>query len=133
MRRLQLAGIPVGLGSDISGGHTVGMCHAFAAAATASRVLLMGAGPDERRSPMTLAEGFHMLTQGGANALGLGACIGSFERGKQFDAVLIDTAAADSPMMSDERDTVLDCLSRFFYTGDDRNVSAVYVGGRRVV
>ena len=53
---------------------------------------------------------------------------GSFEEGKDFDAILVNV---DS-IVTDEDDTPEDLLQRFLLCGDDRNIERVYVCGRQV-
>lgn len=57
--------------------------------------------------------------------------IGSFEPGKEFDALRVDTAqrAAFDAFPSD---SILHRLEKFVNLGDDRNFSEVWVQGRRV-
>ena len=74
---------------------------------------------------------FWLATVGGAQALGLEATCGTLEVGKAFDALRVDTRnaaafdvfPADSPM---------DAFQKFVNLGDDRNVKAVWVGGKLV-
>ena len=74
---------------------------------------------------------FWLATVGGAKALGLEQTCGTLEVGKAFDALRVDTRvsaafdvfSADSPM---------DAFQKFVNLGDDRNIKAVWVGGRLV-
>lgn len=72
-------------------------------------------------------------------ALRLDDKIGNFEVGKDFDAQVIDVFAnggqIDSyeyTMEGNEHDRVLQLLQRFIYLGDDRNITQVYIKGRKV-
>lgn len=70
-------------------------------------------------------------------ALGLDSEIGNFEVGKEFDALLINPRASDSPIDLFYGDFVGDIseavIQKFLYLGDDRNIEEVYVGGKQVV
>lgn len=70
-------------------------------------------------------------------ALGLDREIGNFEVGKDFDALLINPRASDSPIDLFCGDFVGDIseavIQKFLYLGDDRNIEEVYVGGKQVV
>ena len=82
----QATGARVGLGTDVAGGYSPSLLVACRHAVCASRRLGRGAGSAEevghRRALWT-------ATRGGAAALGLEEAIGSFARGKQFDAVVV--------------------------------------------
>jgi guanine deaminase len=85
-----------------------------------------------RDARMDFEEAVWMATLGGAEALGLGARIGSFAAGKAFDALLVDTSMGGSLEVFDESDSLEDVVQKFFNLGDDRHVLGVWVQGRRV-
>ena len=66
-------------------------------------------------------------------ALAMNDQIGNFEVGKEFDALVIDLASADSILDNLQEYTLDEKLQRFIYSGDDRNISEVYVSGHRVM
>lgn len=64
--------------------------------------------------------------------------IGSFEVGKEFDALLIDPYAVDGPIdkhaysvSGNAEEHVINLLQKFIYVGDDRNIAQVYVKGEK--
>ena len=114
-------GIKVGLGSDIAGGHKIGLNEAMVRAVQMSKLLNL---ENEELAPLTLAEVFYMGTKGGGAFFGR---TGSFEKGYMFDALVVE----DEPMVA-ERYSVEDRLEKFIYTGDDRNILARYVEGVRL-
>jgi guanine deaminase len=59
--------------------------------------------------------------------------LGNFKVGKNFDALVIDPFANDSPVDIFSVDTIEQILEKFIFNGDDRNISEVYVQGRKVV
>ncbi|EPY73199.1 guanine deaminase [Camelus ferus] len=79
----------------------------------------------------------HEVKIGLGTALGLDKEIGNFEVGKEFDALLINPKASDSPIDLFYGDFVGDIseavIQKFLYLGDDRNIEEVYVGGKQVV
>ncbi|XP_027470771.1 guanine deaminase isoform X3 [Zalophus californianus] len=96
-------------------------------------------------SNLSLSSGFlnvlevlkHEVKIGLGTALGLDKEIGNFEVGKEFDALLINPKASDSPIDLFSGDLVGETseavIQKFLYLGDDRNIEEVYVGGKQVV
>jgi guanine deaminase len=97
LRRALDKAVRVGLGTDISGGHSAFLLDNARASVTASRMLEDGVNRDlspGRRglagSRIDVAEAFWLATGGGAEVLDLP--VGFFAPGRQFDAVLVDLA-----------------------------------------
>ncbi|GAA5905260.1 uncharacterized protein JCM6883_006337 [Sporobolomyces salmoneus] len=111
-------GIKVGLGTDVSGGTAIGILSAIRSASTASKAIIFTdrasststapspqstsssiKSPDGQTRPsnffsqshLTLETLFYLATLGGAQLCGMEDRIGSFEVGKEFDALLIQT------------------------------------------
>ncbi|XP_035414386.1 guanine deaminase isoform X1 [Cygnus atratus] len=122
--------VKLGLGTDVAGGYSASMLDAIRKTMMASTTLQINK-LNERG--LTLKEVFRLATLGGSQALGLDDVIGNFEVGKEFDALLINTKASDSPFDLFSGDTFEDSLEKFLYLGDDRNISEVYVAGKQVV
>ena len=77
-------------------------------------------------------EVFHLATQGGAEALGMGDVVGNFTVGKKLDCVVVDVNAQDSPIDTFGEENVYNLFEKFVYIGDDRNIAQVLVNGRVV-
>ncbi|OXB64789.1 hypothetical protein ASZ78_010382 [Callipepla squamata] len=122
--------VKVGLGTDVAGGYSASMLDAIRKTVIASNTLKINKVSE---AELTLKEAFRLATLGGSQALGLDDVIGNFEVGKEFDALLINTKASDSPFDLFSADTFEDYLQKFLYLGDDRNISEVYVAGKQVV
>lgn len=58
--------------------------------------------------------------------------IGNFEIGKEFDALIIDLAAPCSALDNLQDYSLDEKLQRLIYSGDDRNITEVYVSGKCV-
>jgi guanine deaminase len=83
---------------------------------------------------LTHLDALHLATMAGADALGLGSQIGSFDVGKSFDAIVL--AAAPPAIRAFEggvAEDANDVLHKLLTLGDDRNVKAVFVGGKKLV
>lgn len=123
--------VKIGLGTDVAGGYSSSMLDAIRRAVMVSNTLSF-TKINERS--LTLKEVFRLATLGGSQALGLDTDIGNFEVGKEFDALLINPKASDSPIDLFHGDFVGDAfIQKFLYLGDDRNIEEVYVGGKQVV
>lgn len=124
VRRLLENGVKVGLGTDVSGGASPSIAKAMKACLDVS---IAQSFQDSRWKPLNYEEVFYLATLGGSEALALQNKIGNFEVHKEFDALIIDmdTNTGDYLIGCDPREL----LQKFIYTGDDRNVTSVYVAG----
>lgn len=86
------------------------------------------------RHDISHLDALHLATQSGADALGLGEQLGSFDVGKRFDAlVLAATPPSIRPYPAGVAEDASDVLHKLLTLGDDRHVVAVYVGGAQLV
>ncbi|XP_019506214.1 PREDICTED: guanine deaminase isoform X1 [Hipposideros armiger] len=126
--------VKVGLGTDVAGGYSSSVLDAIRRAVMVSNILSVN---KINKKTLTLKEVFRLATLGGSQALGLDKEIGNFEVGKEFDALLINPKASDSPIDMFSGDLVGDIseaiIQKFLYLGDDRNIEEVYVCGKQVV
>ena len=97
-------GVPVGLGSDISGGHDLSI---FKMMVYAIQVSKMRYCQDKALPFLTLSEAFWIATKSAGQFFGK---IGSFEPGYEFDALVIN----DSELNHDNY-SLLHRLERFIY------------------
>ena len=123
IRKLMKRNIPIGLGSDISGGHIVSMAKVLTEAIGLSKMKWVEV--DQTYAPITLSEAFYMATKGGGKFFGK---VGSFEKGCDLDALIIDDTSIFDP---NER-TLEERLERWLYVGDDRHIVERYVAGHIV-
>uniref|UniRef100_I3MLJ9 Guanine deaminase n=1 Tax=Ictidomys tridecemlineatus TaxID=43179 RepID=I3MLJ9_ICTTR len=118
----------------VAGGYSSSMLDAIRRAVMVSNILLIN---KVNEKSLSLREVFRLATLGGSQALGLESEIGNFEVGKEFDALLINPKASDSPIDTFYGDFAGDIseavIQKFLYLGDDRNIEEVYVGGKQVV
>ncbi|KAF8921078.1 hypothetical protein CPB85DRAFT_1404999 [Mucidula mucida] len=141
-------GVKVGLGTDVSGGFSPSILNAIQNASIASKVLAMqhkgaknlpGIFANRQFSVATL---FYLATLGGAEVCDLDRRVGSFAEGKSFDALIIELAdksgnpglwGSATDLTGHKGETALRAkLESFFFCGDDRNISSVFVQGRLV-
>ena len=113
--------VPIGLGSDISGGHDLNM---FRMLVYAIQVSKMQYQQNHDKPFLTLPEIFWIATKSAGSFFGK---VGSFEPGYEFDALVID----DSVLYPSEY-SLLHRLERFIYVGDDRQIVHRFCRGQEV-
>ena len=114
-------GIPVGLGSDISGGHDLNI---FRMMVFAIQVSKMHYQQNHAKPFLTLSEVFWLATKSAGSFFGN---VGSFEPGYEFDALVID----DRDLNHDHY-SLLHRLERFIYLGDDRQIVHRFCQGQEI-
>ena len=124
IRRYLQEGLHMGLGSDVAGGTTenlfAAMMHAIQASKLRWRLV------DDTLEPLTAPEVFYLATKGGGEFFGK---VGSFEKGYEFDAVVLD----DSKIPDQEGLSIPDRLERFIYLNQEADVKAKFVAGGQVL
>lgn len=114
-------GVKVAVATDIGGGTSYSMLRTMA---EAYKVLQL------QGQSLPAFAALHAITLGNAVALGLDHLVGSFEPGREADAVVLDTGATRA--MAHRLETVRDLAEELFVLvtlGDERNVVATYVMG----
>jgi guanine deaminase len=123
IRRLVTRGIPVGLASDVGGGHSLSMMDVIVNSAQCSNIKWLETNRVDK--PLNTCELFYLATKGGGAFFGK---VGSFEEGYEFDAIVVDDSSL--PIFKDL--SLAERLQKFIYTGDDRNIKARYVAGKEI-
>ena len=116
-------GLHVGIGSDVAGGSTENLFRAMAHAVQSSK--LRWRLTDDSLEALTAEEVFYMATKGGGAFFGK---VGSFEKGYEFDAVVLDDSRLKHPQPLDVRSR----LERMIYLADEREIRAKYVRGKEI-
>jgi len=116
-------GIKIGLGSDVAGGFSASMFRAMSDTIQVSK--LRWRILDNTLKPINMNEAFYMCTKGGGEFFGK---VGSFEKGYEFDAVILDDKNIPCPF---ELSTV-QRFERIMYLGDNNNVKAKFVKGKKI-
>uniref|UniRef100_A0A672N3F0 Amidohydrolase-related domain-containing protein n=1 Tax=Sinocyclocheilus grahami TaxID=75366 RepID=A0A672N3F0_SINGR len=110
--------VKLGLGTDVAGGYSPSMLDAMRRTLDTSKALTI---QDPQHKTLSFEEVFRLATLGGSEALSLDDQIGNFVVGKDFDALRVNVCVPDGP------------IDLFPGEGDDRNITEVYMAGRRVV
>lgn len=121
LRRYLDEGIHVGIGSDISAGHTLNMFDNMRAVLSGSRYRSVLYGEKE----LSATETFYLATRGGGEFFGN---VGSFEAGFVFDALLVD----DDSVPDFRGCSLKERLERLIYLGDDRQIKKVFCNGKEL-
>lgn len=117
-------GLKVGMGSDVAGGSSLSIFRAMAEAIKVSK--LRWRLIDQSLKPLTAEDVFYLATKGGGAFFGK---VGSFEKGYEFDAIVID----DSNLLSPRTLTLKERLERMIYLSDDRHLVHKYVAGNKII
>ena len=117
-------GLRVGLATDVAGGSHESMLRAMTHAIQASK--LRWRLYDQAVKPLSFERAFYLATMGGGAFFGN---VGSFLDGYEFDAVVLDDASLDHPQALSVRAR----LERAAYLADDRNLTAKFVAGQKIL
>ena len=113
-------GFSIGLGSDVAGGAHLSIFRAMADAISVSK--LRWRVQDQAWKPLTVEEAFFMGTKGGGAFFGK---VGSFEKGYEADALVIDDSSISHPQDL----TLRDRLERLIYMPEQVKMIHRYIRG----
>ena len=123
IKKMMKENIRIGIGTDIAAGSKLSMFSAMADAIKASK--LRWVYVDKEESPLTVSEVFYLATVGGGSFFGKA---GSFEKGYEFDAVVIDDSN-----LSDTEMSLYERLERLIYMAEESRIIRKYVKGQQVI
>lgn len=113
-------GVNITLGTDVGGGHSMGIYTQIGRAVQLSK--LKWFYEPENASPITFTNAFYLATKAGGQVFGK---VGSFEKDYVFNALVIDGMEdLNIPL------TPAQVVERFCYIGTTDNIKARYLGGR---
>jgi len=119
------AGINVGLATDVGGGTSLSLLRTMN---EAYKILHLQA------QSLPASRALYLATLGAAEALGLDDCIGNFATGKEADFIVLDTGGSRITARRAQAATSIDeLLFSLIFLGDDRNIAATYLQGKRTV
>jgi guanine deaminase len=123
------AGVPIGLATDVGGGHNISMFRVMEKAIDMQTALSFS--EPKKAKKITPENAISMATLGGAKALGLDRQIGNFEQGKKADFVVMnmgrvisENSAAGLGLAKGK-----DLLSQIVFQADDRVIDRTVVDG----
>lgn len=124
VRRYIERGIRVGLGTDVAGGETLCVFEEMARAIQVSKMHWRYINDTEK--PLTVSEALFLATRGGGAFFGK---VGSFEKGFEFDAIVID----DSNLRTQLDPDLKERLERLIYCFGQCRIEAKYVAGDKIL
>ena len=116
-------GCRIALGTDVGSGAGCAVYRQVAQAVQLSK--LKEFFEPDNNSRITFANAFYMATKGGGTVFDR---VGSLEKGYRFNALVLDHLEDEFAPISPEKR-----LERFCYAGDDRNIIARYLDGKKLV
>lgn len=119
---LQKDGVNISLGSDVGGGHSMGVYTQVARAVQLSK--LKWFYEPETNNPITFTNAFYLATKAGGSIFGK---VGAFEKDYEFNALVIDGMADKNIPL-----TPAQVVERFCYIGNTDNIKARYLGGKLI-
>ena len=121
-------GIPVGLGSDVSGGPDVSIFEAMRVGAYSQQALhVVGHDPRPLLDPLGW---LRLGTLGGAEALGLADTIGSLEAGREADMIAVDPSLTEPMPGAASGDDPAEIVGRLIFRTHPQMVRGAWVRGR---
>lgn len=122
MERLESAGVPLSLASDVGGGTSFSLLRTMA---EAYKVLQL---QGQNLHPL---KAFYMATLGNARALQLDDRIGNFAKGKEADFILLNLEA--TPLQAIRQQSATKLAERLFalmMLGDEHSIARTYIMGK---
>ena len=123
--------LEMGLGTDVAGGYSLSMFNEMKEAIENSKSLFVFS-KGEIGPPMSIPEAFYLATLGGAEVLSMNDQIGSLEKGKKADFLIIDYKAIDPMGGKSDYQEPEQILSKLIYRGFSSVIKEVFIGGKRV-
>ena len=115
-------GCNIGIGSDISGGHTMDLFEVMRHVIQVSKMFFRYI--DEKEKPLTLSETFFMATNKGGSFFGK---VGVFEKDYEFDALVLDESLIKCVREYDENER----LQRYVYSKDAK-IESKFIRGNKI-
>ena len=128
----------VAIGTDIGAGTSFSMLETLN---EAYKVILLRQLGKDKITALSAFEGFYLATLGGAKALYLADKIGSLAPGHEADFIVLDWSATTTQRLrinnieqqkQDELTQLEEKLFALMLLGDDRNIAATFISGRKV-
>ena len=114
--------VHIALGSDVGGGHCIGVYSQISRAVQLSKLKSFYEG--EEHKPLPFAHAFYLATRAGGSIFGN---VGSLEKGYLLNALVIENMADKNISL-----TPAETVERFCYIGNPGNIKARYLNGNKI-
>lgn len=122
IRRFLDNGIPVALGTDVSGGHNMSVLRVIQYAIQTSKLYQILT--PRKEAFLKVSEAFYLATKSGGSFFGQCGC---FEKGYDFDALVVDDA-----YLNHEKYELKQRIERYIFLGDDRDIKVRFCAGKEI-
>lgn len=122
IRRFLDNGIPVALGTDVSGGHNMSILRVIQYAIQTSKLYQIFT--PRKEAFLKVSEAFYLATKSGGSFFGQCGC---FEKGYDFDALVVDDA-----YLNHEKYELNQRIERYIFLGDDRDIKVRFCAGKEI-
>lgn len=122
LKEAEKYGIKVGFGTDVGAGTSFSLLQTMNEAYKVCHL---------KGDKLTPFKSFYLATLGGARALNMGDKVGSFDKGKEADFIVLDKAS--TPLLERRLKNTTDLHELLFVLsmlGDDRTISHTYIAGK---
>lgn len=123
--------LPIALGTDISAGYNLSILDEMKEAIETSKMINFVNG-EKTHNPISAEEAFYLGTLGGATALGLGEIIGSLEKGKSADFIILNPEKSFFNIDNDFFANPHQILAKIIYAGNRQIIDQVFIRGIEV-
>lgn len=116
-------GIRVGLGTDVGAGTSFSMFETLNEAYKVQQL---------QSEKLSAFKGLYLATLGGAKSLSIDNWVGNFEKGKEADFIVVKfDATALQKLRLSKSETLEEKLFYLMMLGDERNIEATYIAGKK--
>lgn len=129
LRRYQSHNIEIGLGTDVAGGYSLSMFNEMKNAIETSKIVNLNA-PNLKKNILTASEAFWIATLGNARILKMENVIGSLEKGKDADFILVKPNKKFFFYSSSEN--IEDILINLIYLPHTYAIEKVFIRGNEI-
>ncbi|AXA33771.1 guanine deaminase [Francisella adeliensis] len=123
----------VGLGTDYAAGTSLSMLKTMGEAYKATQLRKAFVNDPSVIESLDPLENYYLATLGAARAMSIDKFVGSFEKGKEADFIVLNSKSTnDLAIRSDKSKCIEDLLFSFQIIGDDRSVAHTYIMGNKM-
>lgn len=120
-------GIDIALGSDVAGGYSLNMLNELKEAIETSKYISMEKNTEKI---LSIEEGIYHISLGAAKVLSLDSKLGSFDKGKEADFLIINDNEINPYLKTDFFQNPIERLQRTIYNASSAVVGELFLRGK---